>query len=317
MLLALIDRDPKARFVRMGQSRDSPELAARLGKDAAGAYFSEDLAQVATSASWLRKKLDDTPVIAATAHRASTHPYVRGRTFELTVIDEASQLTEPLTLGLIMRGDRFVLIGDDCQLPPVVRSHHLGTSLFERLKGLAELHAPERLTLLNIQYRMHPDIMAVSNRLYYDGALSSGVTGEERKPPRGGSLAFVPVDAVVSGRSNPAEAQVVNRIVRSLLETIGPEGIGVISPFRKQVVALRQLLDGTGVVADTVERFQGGEREVIVLSLVRSQGSGFVFDDRRFNVAITRARRKLILVGHPELFRNTRYEWISEFKEDL
>jgi len=64
-----------------------------------------------------------------------------------------------------------------------------------------------------------------------------------------------------------------------------------------------------------VERFQGGERDIMILSLVRAESSDFVFDERRFNVAITRARRKLVLVAHPELFRNSRYEWLSTFTE--
>ena len=129
-------------FVRIGRSKDSPELAARLG-DRARLCFSEDLAASATSARALRQTLDAAPVIASTAHRASTHPYVRGRMFEITLVDEASQLTEPLTLGLVMRAPRFVLIGDDRQLPPVVRGKELAISMFERLKGIAEREAPE------------------------------------------------------------------------------------------------------------------------------------------------------------------------------
>ena len=77
------------------------------------------------------------------------------------------------------------------------------------------------------------------------------------------------------------------------------------------------MLAETGVTVDTVERFQGGERDVMILSFVRSRGTGFVFDDRRLNVAITRARRKLVLVAHPELFRKSRYEWICTFTEAL
>jgi DNA replication ATP-dependent helicase Dna2 len=233
----------------------------------------------------------------------------------MTVVDEASQLTEPLTLGLVMRAPRFVLIGDDRQLPPVVRGAHLAVSMFERLKEVTGREAPENLTLLDRQYRMHPQIMDVSNRLFYSGALSSGVQEEDREPPYGLPVAFVPVDQASEGRTNPAEAHVVHRIVKSLLKTVPASDIGVISPFRAQVVLLRQLLDDAGVAADTVERFQGGEREVIVLSLVRSRSSGFVFDDRRFNVAITRARRKLILVGHPDLFAGTKYEWLARFTE--
>jgi DNA replication ATP-dependent helicase Dna2 len=317
MLLSLLDRDPGAEFMRVGRLADSPELAARLGVRASNC-FSEDLALSTDRAVALRRRMDQIGVVAATAHRAATHPYVRGRTFGLAIIDEAAQLTEPLTLGLVMRAKRFVLIGDDRQLPPVVRSQPLGVSMFERMKQSAQREAPGRLTLLDTQYRMHPEIMAVSNRLFYGGRLSSGVDAADRVPPFGDPIAFVPVVRTpvaepFEGRTNAAEAEAVARVVGTLVESVAPDRIGVISPFRAQVVLLRRLLAGTGVVADTVERFQGGERDAIVLSLVRSRGTGFVFDDRRFNVAITRARRKLILVAHPELFRNTRYESLSGF----
>ena len=314
MLLALLDGYPDYEFIRMGRSRDSPRLARRLGQRASEC-FSEDLAASIPSPKQLRGRLDRVPLLAATAHRASSHPYLRGRSFEMTIIDEAGQLTEPLTLGLIMRARRFVLVGDDRQLPPVVHIPGLKVSLFERLKNGAIHDKSEHLTLLDMQYRMHPEIMNVSNRLYYNGALSSGVQSADREPPIGQPLAFVPVDSECRGRVNPDEAAVVNECVRSLLRHISPEGIGVISPFRAQVGALRRLLEGTGVTTDTVERFQGGEREVIVISFVRSRGSNFVFDDRRFNVAMTRARRKLVLVAHPDLFRNTKYEWMCELRE--
>jgi DNA replication ATP-dependent helicase Dna2 len=314
MLLALLDYDPAARFVRVGRASASPELASRLGARASE-YFTDDLAASTKSPGDLRLLLDEIPIVAATSHRASSHPYVRGRSFDMAVVDEASQLTEPLTLGLVMRARRFVLIGDDRQLPPVVRTIGLGYSMFERLKNVVESEAPELLTLLDIQYRMHPDIMGVSNRLYYEGLLTSGVSRDDRRPVSGSPIEFHPVESTSDGRSNLAEARVVQGLVGGLSGDTSPESIGVISPFRAQVVLLRRFLEGTGVAVDTVERFQGGEREVIILSFVRSHGTGFVFDDRRFNVAITRARSKLVMVAHPDLFRNTRYAWICEFSE--
>jgi len=158
--------------------------------------------------------------------------------------------------------------------------------------------------------------MDVPNALYYDGQLSSGVGASDREPPDGGPpLVFVPVESVTEGRSNAAEAEVVGEIARGLLDRVPPAKIGVISPFRAQVALLREVLAGTGVTVDTVERYQGGERDVVVISFVRCRGTGFVFDDRRLNVAMTRARRKLILVAHPELFRNTKFGWVSEYEE--
>jgi DNA replication ATP-dependent helicase Dna2 len=232
----------------------------------------------------------------------------------MAIVDEAGQLTEPLTLGLILRARRFVLIGDDRQLPPVVRTRDLGRSMFERLKS-----ETANVTLLETQYRMHPDIMELSNRLFYEGRLSAGISAEERMPPDGCPVVFIPVESERAGRSNPDEAQVVTELVHSFTRDYGisPDRIGIVSPFRAQVVLLRQMLAGTPVTVDTVERFQGGERDVMILSFARSHGTGFVFDDRRLNVAITRARRKLVLVAHPELFQKSRYAWICTFTETL
>src|SRR5262249_30407819 len=155
----------------------------------------------------------------------------------------------------------------------------------------------------------------VSNRLFYEGRLRAGVTAKDRTPPDGpdgAPVVFIPVESGRDGRSNLDEAHAVVDLIRSFTDVHGihAESIGVVSPFRAQVVLLRQMLAGTGVAVDTVERFQGGERDIMILSFVRSRGTGFVFDDRRLNVAITRARRKLVLVAHPELFRKSKYEWI-------
>jgi DNA replication ATP-dependent helicase Dna2 len=316
MLIALLDHDPEIRFLRVGRASDSPELARKIGSKATD-FFTDDLARKHGTVRAVKEALQHARIVAATAHRASTLPYLRNRAFEMSIVDEAGQLTEPLTLGLILRSRRFVLIGDDRQLPPVVRMRGLAHSMFERLKRNSDA-----VTLLETQYRMHPEIMDVTNRLFYGGRLKAGVTAHDRTPPDGPDgmpVVFLPVESEVDGRSNPDEARMVVDLVRSFTRDLGtrPESIGVVSPFRAQVVLLRQMLAGTGVTVDTVERFQGGERDIMILSFVRSRGTGFVFDDRRLNVAITRARRKLVLVAHPELFRKSRYEWICTFTETL
>jgi DNA replication ATP-dependent helicase Dna2 len=313
MLIALLAHDPSAQFLRVGRSSDSPELSRKIPGDPAD-FFTEDLALKYGTVTAVKNALQGTRIVAATAHRASTLPYLRTRAFEMSIVDEAGQLTEPLTLGLILRARRFVLIGDDRQLPPVVRTHGLAHSMFERLK-----RETDNVTLLETQYRMHPQIMNVSNRLFYEGRLKSGVSESDREPVDGPPVVFIPVESSRDGRSNLDEARVVVDLVRSFIRERGihPETIGVVSPFRAQVVLLRQMLADTGVTVDTVERFQGGERDIMILSFVRSRGTGFVFDDRRLNVAITRARRKLVMVAHPELFRKSRYEWICTFTEAL
>ncbi len=312
MLIAMIEHDPQVQFLRVGRASDSPELVSKIAGDPAE-FFTEDLALKYGNVRMVKQALQKATIVAATAHRASTIPYLRSRIFEMAIVDEAGQLTEPLTLGLIGRARRFTLIGDDRQLPPVVRAHGLAHSMFERLK-----RETRNVTLLETQYRMHPEIMEVSNRFFYEGRLRAGVREEDRQPSHGAPVEFVPVESDRDGRSNIEEARVVESLVRSFLDDgVDPATIGVVSPFRAQVVLLRQLLAGLRVTVDTVERFQGGERDIMILSFVRSRGTGFVFDDRRLNVAITRARRKLVLVAHPELFRKSRYAWICTFTETL
>src|SRR5207253_9589720 len=170
---------------------DSPELVAKIPADPSS-YFTEDLARQAGSVRAVRVALEQAPIVAATAHRASTIPYLRSRAFEMAVVDEAGQLTEPLTLGLILRARRFVLIGDDHQLPPVVRTRGLARSMFERLKAHTDC-----ITLLDTQYRMHPQIMDVSNRLFHGRRPGPGVHGEERSPPDASPVALIPADTDV------------------------------------------------------------------------------------------------------------------------
>src|SRR5258705_9438831 len=133
--------------------------------------------------------------------------------------------------------------------------------------------------------------MALKIRLCYDGRLRAGVQASQRLSPDGVPVAFIPVEVESSSdeRKNEAEADAIEELVRMYIRDyrVPPETIGVVSPFRAQVVLLRQRLASTGVSVDTVERFQGGERDVMILSFVRSRGTGFVFDERRLNVAIT------------------------------
>src|SRR5262249_28539403 len=173
----------------IGRSADSPELARKLG-GVACEFFTDDLALAHGTVGAVKNALQQARIVAATAHRACALPYLRTHAFEMTIVDEAGQLTEPLTLGLVLRGRRFVLIGDDRQLPPVVRTRGLAHSMFERLK-----RNMAAVTLLETQYRMHPEIMHVSNRLFYDGRLKSGVTAQDRTPPDSpdaGPVVFIP-----------------------------------------------------------------------------------------------------------------------------
>jgi len=244
------------------------------------------------------------------------------RRFDLVVIDEACQSTEPGCWIPLLRGDRLVLAGDHCQLPPTVVSREaaeegFGTSLFERLVDRYGTGITRRLT---VQYRMHRAIMEFSSRELYDGQLEAHASVREHRlcdlsNVAAGRITEWPVEFVDTAgtgydeqlepdgesRLNRQEAALAARQVRELVDAgVAAREIAVISPYGAQVRLLRELLDVPDLEIDSVDGFQGREKEAVVISLVRSNPKGeigFLSDIRRMNVAMTRARRKLLIVG--------------------
>jgi DNA replication ATP-dependent helicase Dna2 len=250
--------------------------------------------------------LSEAPVVAATTAACGSR-VLREQSFDVALVDEASQLTEPGTLAAINRADRFVLVGDHEQLPPVVRAENdLQRSLFERL---IDEH-PEAAVMLDRQYRMAQRIQAFASAEFYDGELrpASGAVAGQRLGDLGvdpddlpaelrGGVSFVDPGGRREGNANPAEAARVAEIVESFLDAgVDPDDVGVIAPFRAQVSEIARRV---GVTVDTVDRFQGSSEEVIVVSFVATGDlDGPLFEDhRRVNVALTRAKKSLVLVG--------------------
>ncbi|MFB6250967.1 MAG: AAA domain-containing protein [Halobellus sp.] len=271
--------------------------------------------------------LRDAPVVAATTATCGSR-VMREQSFDVALVDEASQLTEPSTLAATNLAERFVLVGDHQQLPPVVQagpsprnvealetaetSDHedganaLTTSLFERL---IDDH-PAASVLLDRQYRMAQRIQAFSSTEFYDGALrpADGTVAAQRLADLGvdeaalpsdlrDSVAFVDPDGERVGNTNPTEADRVANLVDAYVDAgVDPDDIGVIAPFRAQVAEISRRTD---VTVDTVDRFQGSAEEVIVVSFVATGTlDGPLFEDhRRMNVALTRAKKALALVG--------------------
>jgi DNA replication ATP-dependent helicase Dna2 len=233
-------------------------------------------------------------------------------------------------MGALRFARRFVLIGDTRQLPPLARSeeaaaHGLKRSLFETLW---ERHSAIAGVSLTRQYRMHPTICAFPSQMFYGGALVAA--GEARTATLDLDLAPGDASAAVLDPARPlvfvdvrladgafeplskaslSQADVVRKLVLALRRAgMSAEEIGVIAPYRAQVAAIRGRLaqaGDTGVTVDTVDRFQGAERRVILLSFggtpvegTRRGGRDFLADGQRLNVALTRAQRKLILVGN-------------------
>lgn len=257
--------------------------------------------------------LDRAQVVLATLTSLDAPP-LAGRRFPLAVVDEATQAVEPALYLALLRADRAVLAGDHLQLPPTVLSAAaqaggLGVSLFERL-ALAFGDAA-RVTLAE-QYRMNARIMAFPSEALYAGALRAHPAVADR------AVDAAPLEVVdTAGRGfedetpegsdskqNPGEAELAAAEVRRILALGVPAGeIAVISPYDAQVQRLRALLAAeveAGLEVDTVDGFQGREKEAVVVSLVRSNEAGevgFLSDVRRMNVALTRARSKLVVVG--------------------
>ena len=277
-------------------------------------------------------------VIASTLV-GSANRLLDGQKYNTLFIDEAAQALEAACWIPMRRVGRIVLAGDHCQLPPTVKSiaalkAGLGKTLMERI---VETH-PEAVTLLKTQYRMNDDIMRFSSNYFYNGQVESapdvrfrGILdldtpmewidtseySENSEDSVDSELSFKEEFVGESyGRINKAEGLLTLHVLQSYFERIGKQrllderiDVGLISPYRAQVQYLRRLLMKREyfkpfrrqISVNTVDGFQGQERDVIVISLVRSNDEGqigFLRDLRRMNVAITRARMKVIILGN-------------------
>jgi hypothetical protein len=253
------------------------------------------------------------PVVLATL-TSLDGPALAGRAFDLAVVDEATQAVEPAAYLALLRATRAVLAGDHLQLPPTVLSAEaqqggLAASLFERL---ALAHGDAVKVTLAVQHRMNERIMRFPSDALYAGLLRAHPDVADH------ALDDAPLEVVdTSGRGfeeatpegsdsrlNEGEAELVAAEVERVLALgVLPADVAVIAPYDAQVQRLRQLLAARldlGLEVDTVDGFQGREKEAVVVSLVRANDAGevgFLSDVRRMNVALTRARRKLVVVG--------------------
>lgn len=286
-------------------------------------------------------------VIASTLTGAANR-VLEGEKYSTLFIDEAAQALEAACWIAIRKAGRVILAGDHCQLPPTVKSimalkGGLGKTLMERIVE----NKPETVTLLKMQYRMNEQIMKFSSEWFYHGMVESAPTVSHRSildydtpmmwidtAECDGKEEFVGENF---GRINRAEAELTLQTLQQYLEKIGKQRIleesidvGIISPYRAQVQLLRKELRKREffrpyrhlLTVNTVDGFQGQERDIILISLVRSNDGGdigFLRDLRRMNVAITRARMKLIILGSSETmtshpFYKKLYEYVGQLK---
>lgn len=275
-----------------------------------------------------KELLDMADVISCTCIGAGD-PRLNKMTFPSILIDESMQAAEPECMVPVVLGSKqLVLVGDHCQLGPVVMckkadSGGLSQSFFERLVVLGI-----RPFRLEVQYRMHPELSAFPSNFFYEGSLQNGVSAEERKLhidfpwPRSGDIpTFFYVSSgqeeiAGSGTSylNRTEASNVEKFVTRFVKCgIKAEQIGVITPYEGQRAYLVNCMQYQGslhakiyqsIEIASVDAFQGREKDIIIISCVRSnehQGIGFLADPRRLNVALTRAKYAVIVIGNPKV----------------
>lgn len=277
----------------------------------------------------------------------SANRILTGQKFGSVFIDEAAQALEAACWIAIRKADRVILAGDHCQLPPTVKDPQaLRAGLGYTLMQSIVKNRPETVSLLKVQYRMNDEIMRFSSNWFYGGMLESAPEVKYRS-----ILDFdTPIEWVNTegmdcneefvgenyGRINKPEAELSVAQLKAYILKIGKErfleekiDVGLISPYKAQVQYLRQLIRKdnffkpyrSAITINTVDGFQGQERDVILISLVRANEEGqigFLNDLRRMNVAITRARMKLIILGDVStLTRHTFYAELYRYIEDL
>jgi ATP-dependent RNA/DNA helicase IGHMBP2 len=262
-------------------------------------------------------------VITATLVGAN-HYTVRQLQYHTIVIDEAAQASEPACWIPILKAQKVVMAGDHYQLPPTIKSAEaarggLGTTLMEKCVGLH----PEAVTLLQEQYRMNNTIMQFPSKEFYEGKLHAhAVVAEQKLFEDDQPLVFVDTAGCGfeekiegAGISNPEEANAMLKHLTAYVEELLQHykvdafpSIAVISPYRHQVEWLKEQVPRIAALApvlhaitvNTIDSFQGQERDVVYISLTRSNSDsviGFLAEVRRMNVAMTRARKKLVVVG--------------------
>ena len=269
---------------------------------------------------------------------------LRDVTFDTVIFDEAGQVTLPVAVAGMLAGSRCIFIGDHKQMAPVVVAEHrpewVARSVFESLFDTAPG------TMLTTTYRMNAEINDYPSKRFYDGRLQPSSDARARRLHLDGragtfgallepspSAVFVEIDHSGKGMRAPEEAVVAAGVVAEALRRgLDPSEIAVVAPYRAQVRLIREQLREQGVplgeggvVVDTVERIQGQERDVIVVSLTTSdpghaaQRADFYFQPNRLNVAITRPRVKRIVIGSRRLFlarpaKAEHREWVEHFR---
>ena len=281
----------------------------------------------------INKIIEESDVILATNSSSALESIARTK-FDVAIIDEASQATIPSILIPIAKAHRFILAGDHKQLPPTIISQKAGELEKTLFEALIKKY-PQKSQLLNVQYRMNKLLMKFPNAEFYNNSLKSDSSVDKINindiidaSYEEEALLFIDTSDVDDNNEmhlrdsksiiNKLEAKVAVGIANDyLVAGVSEDDIGIISPYADQVKIIQEK---TPVEVKTVDGFQGREKEIIIISTVRSNSHGnigFLSDLRRLNVAITRAKRKLIIIGNKNtLENNPTYFRLIKFVED-
>lgn len=265
--------------------------------------------------------LKGTKIFASTVLSSSSF-LTKDLDFDYVIMDEASQVPVYLALIPLMKTTKFILIGDNKQLQPIQNnnsSYTLNKSIFNLLID----KYPNNYTFLNIQYRMNQEISDIASNLYYDGRLLTGENNKNQKIDLKNHKSFLLDEEAITvidtsnvnynetsvsgGCCNKYESDIILNLVHHLkCNNIPLDEIGIITPYKKQKFFIQNVLRTKGFVVecDTIYRFQGREKDVIIVSFCKSSNKSltkfqqnFLADENQLNVSITRSRKKLILIG--------------------
>lgn len=304
-------------YVRLGTMTDTPE--------AFRPRLLQPIIDACSNRMLLRQRIGEQRFWTGTTARLLAMPHLFDLLeFDTIIVDEASQLLDHQVIELLKHARKeAILIGDPKQLPAVTLQEG-AQSLFEQLyRKYQQEGRLDRITLLNKQGRMHPAIADFSNRMFYGNLLSPvGLPHQQEKTSIMPRYAFIDVPSQPLGtKSNPTEASMVARLVNRIAEIYQKQGIewtektlGIIVPFRQQIAAIRSELTNYSslINIDTVERYQGSQRDIIIYTTTVSTpdqlsmlSAPIELDgqliDRKLNVAITRARKHLFIIGNRQL----------------
>lgn len=351
----------KIGFLRLGQAQKvHPDIRRFTEEEVCGSKGVQSLAEL--------EELYGSLLIVATTCMGVNHPIFSRKTFDFCIVDEASQISQPICLGPLFFSKRFVLVGDHQQLPPLVlnreaRDLGMSESLFKRLEKNREA-----VVQLTVQYRMNSKIMSLSNHLTYEGKLECGsdrVANSVISLPAlkdvklelefyadysenpwlaaafepSNPVCFLNTDKVPApeqvdkgGVSNRTEAKLIAFLTSIFIKAgCHPSDIGIIAPYRQQLKIITDFLSQSSlgmVEVNTVDKYQGRDKSIVLVSFVRNNKDGtlgeLLKDWRRLNVAITRAKHKLILLGglsslsrYPPLEKLLRYLQLEKLVIDL